>query len=715
MRFRVVLKVLLGLSLVQPLVGWASSAIWQDSADEGVESRSAESLYYRALNADFPSLLSQLGTAPREFTSNLGATLELPMPDGTLQRFEVEESPIMEPGLAALYPEIHTYRAKGIDDSTATARLDVTPAGFHAMIQGASGTVFIDPNGSPGEYRSYFKSRYVAARGDEVEIPACSVHGSDASADVLRLPANVQARTGSQLRTYRLAVAATGEYTAFHGGQSSALSEIVTAINRVNQIYGRDLAVGFVLVANNNALIYTDSATDPYTNSNGVAMLSQNQANIDAVIGPANYDIGHVFSTGGGGIASLSSVCGGGKAQGVTGLPNPTGDPFYIDYVAHEIGHQFGANHTFNGTTGSCSGNRNASTAYEPGSGSTIMAYAGICGAENLQTNSDATFHAGSIAEINGFIGGAGSCFSGSATGNTAPTVNAGSNFTIPRQTPFTLTGSATDPDGHTLSYQWDEMDTGSSTTSGTIGSDLGSNALFRSFVPKDVGYRHLPRLTNQLTNTADIGETLASTARTLNFRLTSRDGQYGVDDDSMQVTVDSVSGPFQVTSPNGGENLTALFGTVNVTWNVAGTSGAPVSCANVDIELLTFNNSYASYCSALLADDTPNDGTEAGLTVTVANSNRARIRISCSDNIFFDISNADITVSGAGSSEPTNCVSTDGDTRAHGSVFVASDSNLNSGGVGGGGGGALGLWSLLAIGLFAVYQRSGVSFRHSV
>src|SRR5690606_22782836 len=176
----------------------------------------------------------------------------------------------------------------------------------------------------------------------------------------------------------------------------NVLSAMVTTINRVNGIYEKELSVSLELIGDNDTLIYLNGSTDPFdANNNGGALLGQNQTNTNTVIGAANYDIGHIFSTDGGGIAFLGCVCANNqKARGVTGSPSPVGDPFDVDYVAHEMGHQFGANHSFN----ACSGTESQQNAFEPGSGSTIMAYAGICGpVNNLQANSHDYFHITSL------------------------------------------------------------------------------------------------------------------------------------------------------------------------------------------------------------------------------------------------------------------------------------------------------------------------------
>jgi hypothetical protein len=619
--------------------------------------------HFRALEVDVDALESLLARAPVEGSAARGAApllIALPYPDGTDRLFRIEESPILEPGLAASFPEIRTYAAKGIDDPTATARLSLTSLGFHGMVLSTAGTVYIDP------YRRW-DARYVLsyfkrdARKPEGEAFHCDVKDGDVKdggtrderpeneAEPDALHALTAAASGTQLRTYRLALAGTGEYsTAVCAPNPVAvacsLNAMAVSMNRVDAVYEREVAIRMVMIANNNLIVYTNGATDPYTNGNGITMLGQNQTNLDSVIGTANYDIGHVFSTGGGGVASQGPCSNGNKARGVTGRGVPIGDPFDIDYVAHEMGHQFGAAHTFNGTTGSCGGgNRAGTSAYEPGSGTTIMAYAGICGAEDIQPNSDDTFHVRSFDQIVAFstTGGGNSCAVTTTTGNAAPTVNAGAAFTIPMQTPFTLTGSATDPDGDSLTYMWEEFDLGSASPPNTDAAAV--RPIFRSFVPLTVPSRTFPRLSDILNNVATLGESMSMRNRTMTFRLTARDnrtGGGGVNYASTTVTVNTAAGPFAVTQPNSAVSW-AGNSSQTVTWNVAGTSAAPVSCANVAIELSTDGGNTFP---AALAASTANDGSEA-VTLPNTPTAQARVRVSCVGNVFFDISNANFTI----------------------------------------------------------------------
>ena len=434
------------------------------------------------------------------------------------------------------------------------------------------------------------------------------------------------------------------------------MAEITTAINRVAGIYQREVAVTFQLIANNEDIIYTNGITDPYDNNNGSAMLGQNQANLDnpAIIGSANYDVGHVFSTGGGGVAWLGVPCvAGQKARGVTGLGSPVGDPFYVDYVAHEIGHQFAANHTFNGNSGSCAGSQwNDSTAYEPGSATTIMGYAGICSPQNIQNNSDDYFHGISFDEIVAYTttGQGNSCAAVSSTGNTPPTVEAGSPYSIPLNTPFTLTGSATDPDGTaSLTYNWEEFDLG---PTGAPNSPSGNAPIFRSFSPTTSPSRTFPQISDIVNNTQTLGELLPSYARAMNFRLTVRDNQAmggGVANDNTTVTAVAGTGPFLVTAPNTAVTWTGNTNE-NVTWNVAGTNLAPISCANVNISLST--DGGFTYPTSL-AMNTANDGSASVLVPNISTSN-ARVRVACAGNIFFDISNANFNIQLGAAGDPS-------------------------------------------------------------
>ncbi|RSK48872.1 reprolysin-like metallopeptidase [Hymenobacter rigui] len=598
------------------------------------------------------ALEATLRTAPPETQAAAGILLPVPLPDGSVENFRVWRVPVMAPELAARYPAIQTYAGQSLQNPAVSARFDLTPQGFHGLLLGSPvGKVVIEPvDAAAGLYASRTASSSASW--------SCTLPASTAKQPTVANRGQAAA-FGSTLLTYRLALACTGEYaTAVTANATPAvattklnvLAAMVTAINRVTGIYEKELAIRLVLIGNNDQLIYLSAATDPYTNDDGSAMLGENQANVDAVIGTARYDIGHVFSTGGGGIAALQAVCDVNiKAQGVTGLPNPRGDGFYVDYVAHEMGHQFGGNHTFNSVTGSCNGNRNRQTAMEPGSGTTIMAYAGICGADNVQSNSDPYFHAISQDEIRSYVldtrtnyGGA--CPVYTSTGNQAPVVTAGASYTIPQGTPFTLTGSATDANGDALTYAWEQMDQSSQGGAPAAAATSTTAPLFRAFAPVSTGTRTFPRLTDILSNTATIGETLPTVARTMNFRLTARDnrpGGGGVGSASTAVNT-TAAGPFLITTANSAITQAPLS-TFTVTWSVNNTTSAPINAANVRILFSTDGGQTFPY---VLAANTPNDGSQ-GVVFPNVRTSTGRLRVEAVGNIFFDINNADITLSG--------------------------------------------------------------------
>ena len=598
-------------------------------------------LRYKTFKLDIGQMKSILREAPlwqTEEAEKKEVLLTLPMPDGQTQEFQIMEAPVMHPDLARKFPAIKSYAGYGLDDPTAYVRFDLTEQGFHAMVLTAeTSTVFIDPYAADDleHYIVYYKSDYlfdtpIVCGTDDLDHKG--IHGKDP------LP-GVEKAGDCKLRTYTLALACTGEYAQYHGGTvNAALSAMNTTITRVSGIFERDLSVHLELHPNTDQLIYLNASTDPFTNNDGYAMLAQNQTTCDAVIGSANYDFGHVFSTGGGGVAYVGIICYPGyKAGGVTGLSTPVGDPFDVDYVSHEMGHQFGANHTQNNN---CSVSSN--TSMEPGSGSTVMGYAGVC-APNVQGNSDDYFHAISLQEIAAYVTSTfGNGCATTSIVNNAPTAAGGPDYVIPKSTPFFLTGTATDPDpADSLTYTWEQMDKEIATM-----PPLSTNAngpMFRSYKGTTSPVRYFPRLQDVVNNATSTWEVLPSVARTLNFRLTVRDNRPGAGctkEDDVVVTV-SNAGPFVVTAPNTAVTWQALT-QQTVTWNVAGTASTPVSCANVDI-LLSLDGGY-TYPVTLLAA-TPNDGSQV-VTIPDNPTNQARIMVKGTGNIFYDISNVNFTIS---------------------------------------------------------------------
>ena len=594
---------------------------------------------YAAARLDQAGMRRALADAPMEVAPGAGVgeglPLELPHPAGGVTLFLVAEAPVMEPALQAQFPEIRTYIGQGVANPAETLRMDMTPAGFHAQVLSPDGAWYIDPvtRNDADHYASYYKRdlrRGVGNWGcltpepDEAWVP----------------PAGGVENIGTTLRTYRLAVSTTGEYGAFHGGTvGSALGAVVTVVNRVTGVYETDLGVRLTLVATNNAVIFVNASTDPYTNPGSPGATNNTlQTTLDSTIGAANYDVGHVLHRGGGfagnGLAGgIGTVCAGGvKGKGYSSKDPPVGDPFAVDYVAHELGHQFGGRHSFNNCSGG-PGDAEA-IAHEPASGSTIMGYAGICGNNDLQPNSDAMFASINLEQMHGFVSGT-ACAVTQATGNTEPVVNAGPDRTIPAGTPFDLTAVASDADGDALTYSWEQRNGGPAVPL-TGFSDNGQSPIARVFLPVTSPTRTLPRTANLLGNTFFLGETLPATTRTLNWRCVVRDNRAGgatANWDDVVLSVTNAAGPFRVTSPASAVSWTG-FSTQTVTWNVAGTNTAPVSCANVSI---LFSTDGGNTWPHVLVGSTPNDGSET-ITVPYIPTTQGRVRVQAIGNIFFNI-----------------------------------------------------------------------------
>ena len=595
-----------------------------------------------------PSVLTNLtsqaiaeGVARANTAAARERTITLPLPDGTFHAFELIDSPVMSPALQAKFPEIRSFRGRSLNDPLLTMRMDVSPSGLHAQVLGPDGTIVVDPTAAANQYQSYVKQQ----NRQQSELFRCDVDGRTQVA-AARAASTVALASGSQLRTYRLAVACTGEYAQRFGGTvAGAMAAINTTVNRVVGIYERELAVRLVLVDDNDQLVFTNATSDPFNNTNANVLINQSQSVIDSRIGSANYDIGHTFSTGAGGLAGLGVVgVDGSKGRGVTGRADPVGDPFDVDYVAHEMGHQFGGDHTFNGTSGSCGGaNRNAATAVEPGSGSTIQAYAGICGADDLQLNSNAYFHGISLDQILALTTlGSGNVGVVTNTGNAAPTVVAGLEVTIPKNTPFRLSAQGNDPDGDRLTYCWEQIDIGPAAAASKL--DDGQIPLFRSFSPTVDNSRVFPKWSDILNNSRTSGEQLPQLARSMTFRVTVRDGRSGgggINSATQTVKVHGAAGPFTVEQPTSNAIVGRLL---EIQWNVAGTDASPVNCQKVNIRLsIDGGNTFTE----TLATSTANDGKET-VALPATSSSNLRWLVEAADNAFFAVNKANVSITPA-------------------------------------------------------------------
>lgn len=620
---------------------------------KGTKELNPEHYTVYALGNEIKQQLFNLSSNPAS-----GITMDLPLPDGGFRTYKIWEHSIMEPALAAQFPEIKSFTGYAMDDKAAIAVLDYSPKGFHAMILDGANTYFIDPysNVNDGYYLCYYKRDYKRPAGKEAH---CSV--ADTEEDELKtgrvsltntgLPDIAKMTNGTDKRTYRLALACSGEYSIKVDGpnptKNGVLAVMNTSMTRINGVYRSELGIEMILIANNADIIYLDPATDPYDDHFAQTMRDKNQTVVNGAIGAGNYDMGHVFDAGqASGVAELGVICRNAeKAKGLTGQVTPIGDAFDIDFVAHEMGHQFGAKHTFNASTGQCGPPNGAvNSAYEPGSGSTIMAYAGICGINDLQLHSDDFFHAHSLEQIGDFVinNSGASCASLTASGNnpaTMPSVN--STYHIPYLTPFELVSpTAADADHDALTYCWEEWDLGDF---GVNFAQTTEGPIFRSFKPVASETRVFPALDQLRGNvTSYLGEKLPSVERVMRFKLTVRDilntwGIFNTSDDVMTLLVVNTGTPFAVKTPDSKTAYWQVNSSVEVTWEAANTNNAPINTSGVDIYLSLDDGKTYPY---LLAQNIPNTGSATVTVPADAHTASARVKVKGAGNVFFDISN---------------------------------------------------------------------------
>lgn len=569
------------------------------------------------------------------FQKNPSTKVILPFPISKteLLLFEIEEVQTMEAGLAAKYPHIKTYRGQSLDGQH-QVRFDWTSAGLHAYIYTPKGEFLINPLTEKSDFYLLYDKK-----------EAVSPHGVHCGTKSLRhdalFPTKSGKRTGDELRVLRMAVATTGEFARQNvTGATNPLEAVVTFVNRLNFITERDLALQFILVENNDLITFTDAATDPYEENDAYELLGDNTRVLNEFIGPSNYDIGHVFtadiSGGVAGVAILGSVCRNSKARGVTAFFGNDGN--FLSTFAHEVGHQLGASHTWNRCGEDNNDQRSTRSAVEPGSGSTLMSYAGSCGADNVATSTSDFFHSFNVRQINDLLSEV-DCYETIDSENTPPEVRIvhEEDLYIPLNTPFELTAEASDPDNTRLTYSWEQSDLGPPTSP----SEPEDNApSFRVFPPRSSPTRIFPSFFSQILNTPARAEVLPTYERRLSFTVIVRDNHQpagGTAQERFSFRVAPNADSFAITYPNE-RNIEFEAGSIlEVTWNVNGTDSLPVNCQTIDI-MLSYTNGNDDFPDTL-AQGVPNNG-RAFVVLPEELTNRARLKIKASDNIFFDYNN---------------------------------------------------------------------------
>ncbi len=608
------------------------------------------------------ALNTYLSQAPLEFY-NQGITLplEVPLPNGTTEIFKMTESPVLSPEIAAQHPEIKTYTGNGTQNPNYMMRVTITPDGFNAIILGMDdGDVgYFEKaveNNSGNTYRTYFARDAVRPKNADGTSIKMRCGTKDAGVDTYKISPTNKSRfrstIGANLRSYRLAVAADQNFTTNKGGGNvtTAYNALVGYVNRAIAVYRVELSVTFVLVSGTN-VVYTTANPGRYTNNDQIKNLDENTTNLDSVIGAANYDIGHLFGYvggSGGGVGITPSVCRTSKGGGVSGVGNGSFAAVFDDQlISHEMGHQFDMSHSYNSVIPVCT-TRAAGTSVEPGAGTTMMSYGYTCSDATGNDDYEApyqpllNFHTVNYEQaVVYFTTGAGTCNSSTVTGNTLPVITFTTGATtIPKSTPFSLTGTAT---GTGLTYSWEGTNVGTVTPTSATLADPSQPPFFRTYAPSTGPTRIYPRLAAILNGTnAAIGDKLPSVGIVTTHRLTVRDNVTGVTNQDVTITVDGNSGPFLETT-----NLSGAYDrgtTQNITWSVANTTAAPVSCPSVDILLSRDGGQTFPFT---IATAVPNNGTYA-MTVPAQPTTQGRIMVKASNNIFFDISNNNFTINAA-------------------------------------------------------------------
>jgi len=608
------------------------------------------------IQLNFEDIQSQIVNAPNiknAQTKKSNTQINLPSLNGKDYTFLVYETINLEEPLYSQFPQVRSYILIDKNNPAHRGRLSTGPDHINVMHKQNGQHIFIEPlNNKKGSYQMYKNSSHK-------HNITCGVEQFENIKEDAAKNRSAQSSftNGATLRTYRIAIATTGEFYQAQGNNNTAvLAKINNYLNLLNDIFEDEVSGHFDLIGNNTAIMFNNPATDGIDPATVNTQLNTTQTVINNTIGAANYDIGHAFHTtaggccSGSGVASLGVTCEDSfKARGWTSATATASDDLFMGLFAHEIGHQFGADHSYYGTANNCF-QRSPGNGYEPGSGNSLMSYEGICSTHNITPEvSTLYFHNHSLDQIISEMM-SNSCYTTSSTNNAIPVVTAPVNKTIPRDTPFELIGSGTDGDGDQIIYNWEEFDTDNlvisqSNSAGDPNSAATSTTapLFRSFDPSADGHtRVFPTISDIINDTQTMGEILPSVARNMKFRLTARDFKVGggaVSCDEVDLTVDASIGPFDVTSQSSATTWAANgSNTATVTWNVAGTSSL---CANVDI---LFSTDQGQSFPFTLASNVTNDGSHT-FTIPSLPTSIGRVKIKCSDNYFFDINLGDITL----------------------------------------------------------------------